>query len=65
SSRHGLIQKQVKFFIAQTNQKEVVLSEEHVGYDYLPYEKALERLTFPSAKEVLKSAEDFLCKREL
>lgn len=63
SNRFGNIRKKVIFFIAQTDQKNVILSEEHLAYSFLPFEKALERLTFESAKEVLKEAESFLNRR--
>ena len=34
----------------------MLLSEEHVGYDFLPYESALKRATFPAAKELIEKA---------
>jgi len=58
--RRGLIRKQVVFFLARTQRKRVKLSHEHVGYAFLPFEQALERLTYPSAKTILRQAEAFL-----
>jgi 8-oxo-dGTP pyrophosphatase MutT (NUDIX family) len=52
--------KIVTFFLAETKTKDVKISSEHIGYEWLPYEKALERLTFNNAKEILKKANDFL-----
>lgn len=52
--------KEVFFFLASTKAKEVKLSFEHVGYEWLPYEKALERLTYENARDVLKKAEKAL-----
>jgi len=58
------IMKIVTFFLAETKQEDVKLSFEHIGYKWLPYEKAFERLTFKNAKEVLKKANDFLAQRK-
>ena len=35
---------------------DVILSEEHVGYEFLPYEQAVKRATFAAAKELLRAA---------
>ena len=56
----GLIRKTVVFFLANVRSKKVTISHEHVGFEFLPYESALERLKYPTAKQVLKAAEDFL-----
>ncbi len=54
------ILKFVTFYLVETKTKEVKVSFEHLGYKWLPYEKALEKLTFKNAKEVLKKADTFL-----
>ncbi len=54
------IQKEVVFFILQSNTKEVELSFEHVGFTWLDYQHALEKLTFKNAKDVLQKANTFL-----
>ena len=56
SARHGLIRKTVMFFLAEVTKPDVILSEEHVGYDFLPYEQALKRATFAAGKELLRAA---------
>ncbi len=56
SQRHGLIRKTVVFYLAEVGETDVILSEEHVGYDFLPYEPALKRATFAAGKELLRSA---------
>ena len=56
SARHGLIRKTVVFFLAEVAKTDVILSEEHVGYEFLPYEPALKRATFAAAKELLRAA---------
>lgn len=59
-----IIHKQVVFLLAGTRTKGVKLSFEHIGYEWLPYGKALERLTYDNAKDVLKKAESFLVKHK-
>ena len=52
--------KTVVSFLAETKTEEIKLSHEHIGFAWLTYEDALERLTFENAKEVLKKASYFL-----
>ena len=54
------ILKTVAFYLFETRQKEVELSWEHIGYEWLVYEKAMERLRFSNTRKVLKKAYDFL-----
>jgi bis(5'-nucleosidyl)-tetraphosphatase len=54
------IKKTVYFFIGNVSSGEVTLSEEHIGFAWLSYDQALERLTFENAKEVLKEAKRFI-----
>ena len=53
------IMKFVTFFIAKTKTQKIKLTE-HTGYEWLPYEKALEKLTFKTAKQILQKSEEFL-----
>ena len=41
----------------------VELSFEHVGYVWLDYKHAMEKLTFKNSKDVLQKAHDFLKKK--
>ena len=54
------IHKEVVFFLIQTHTQEVKISYEHVGYTWLNYQHALEKLTFKNAKNVLQKAHDIL-----
>lgn len=54
--RKGLIRKTVVFFLAEVPGRDVVLSHEHVGFAFLPFEQAVKRVTYPSAREVLRAA---------
>lgn len=50
--------KEVIFFLARSKSQKVALSEEHKGYVWLPYPKALRLVTFN--KKLLMEAENFL-----
>ncbi len=52
--------KVVIYFLAETAQPEVALSHEHVGFDWLPYDAALARLTFKNSRELLAKAHEHL-----
>jgi bis(5'-nucleosidyl)-tetraphosphatase len=54
------IQKEVVFYLIQADTEQVELSFEHVGYAWLDYPDALEKLTFKNAKDVLQKAHAFL-----
>ncbi|HEY2584836.1 MAG TPA: NUDIX domain-containing protein [Tepidisphaeraceae bacterium] len=60
--KKGLINKTVVFFLGETRTapSAVVISHEHEGFAFLPIEEALARLTFPTAREMLKRAEEML-----
>src|SRR3989338_1041781 len=55
-----LITKTVVFYLAKTDTEKINLSFEHIGFIWLPYEKAIEKLTYKNAKEILKKVNDFL-----
>jgi 8-oxo-dGTP pyrophosphatase MutT (NUDIX family) len=52
--------KEVIFYLLETKTDSVRLSREHVGFDWLPFDKAYERLTFKNAKDTIKRARDYL-----
>ena len=58
--RRGLVRKEVILFLAETKSKKTTLSHEHVGFEFLPFDEALQRVTFPNAKQILREAEDHL-----
>ncbi len=64
--RQGLtVNKEVVFFIMDSQIEKVELSFEHVGFIWLDYRQAMEKLTFKNAKDVLQKAHDFLQKKGL
>lgn len=54
------IQKEVVFYLIQSDIQKVELSFEHVGYIWLDYQQTLEKLTFKNARDVLQKAHSFL-----
>lgn len=50
------VNKKVVFFLAETNTENVVISHEHVGYTWLNYNDAMEKITFDNAKTILTRA---------
>ncbi len=61
----NLIHKQVIFFLAETKTSEVNVSFEHTDYIWLDYEKALKKITYQNAKNVLSKAQNLLIKAKL
>ena len=56
------VYKEVVFYLVEAHTDAVRLSREHVGFDWLSFDKAHERLTYKNAKETLRKAHDFLDK---
>lgn len=52
--------KRVIYYIAETPEKEVKISYEHKGFEWLDYNNALKRITYKNSKDVLKGANEFL-----
>ena len=55
-----LMHKEVIFYLAKTEIEQVRISFEHIGFIWLPFDKAMEKLTFKNAKEMLEKAHAFL-----
>jgi len=55
--------KTVVFLLAETRTKKIKISFEHIGYAWLPYADALERMTFKDEKEVLRKADQFIMEK--
>ena len=54
------VKKIVVYFLAETKEEVVKISFEHQNFIWLPYEEALERLTYENAKELLRKAQPHL-----
>lgn len=57
------IHKEVIFFLIEAHTGKVELSYEHVGYNWLDYQRAMKTLTFRNARGVLQNAHEFLKKQ--
>ncbi len=55
-----LSHKQVIYLLGQTDKERVRISREHQGHTWLPYDEAMDKLTFKNARDVLKEAKIFL-----
>lgn len=55
-----LVSKEVVFYLTETKIQDVVISREHKGFEWLPYEEALNRVTFKGSKNLLIKANLYL-----
>lgn len=54
------VYKEVIFYLLESKTDAVRLSREHVGYDWMAFDSAYERLTYKNAKETLRKAHEYL-----
>ncbi len=52
--------KEVVFFLMETRPQGVVVSDEHQGFVWLPYQEALSKLSYNNARRVLSEGYAFL-----
>ena len=58
--RKRTIYKEVVYYLVETPDEGVVLSDEHTAYQWLPYEEVLGAITFENSKWVIKKAHERL-----
>ncbi|MBI2136347.1 NUDIX domain-containing protein [Candidatus Woesearchaeota archaeon] len=58
--KKDLIIKEVIFYLAETEEEKIKISHEHIGFKWLKYGDALEKVTYDNAKSLLQKAEAFL-----
>jgi DNA polymerase len=58
--KHHIVEKTVIFFLAEVGDQKIVLSDEHVGSAYLPFDEAIKQLTYASSREILRLAQAHL-----
>jgi len=56
------ISKTVVFFLAEAGRKKVRISDEHLGFRWLPYKEAKKQLTFVNARRMITRAQEYLKK---
>jgi 8-oxo-dGTP pyrophosphatase MutT (NUDIX family) len=54
--------KIVIFFLGKTNQEDIKISHEHLGYQWLEFDEAYKLVAFDNSKKILKKANDFIKK---
>ncbi|MFQ6025207.1 MAG: bis(5'-nucleosyl)-tetraphosphatase [Nitrosopumilaceae archaeon] len=54
------VHKEVLFFLARTNTKDVKLSHEHLDFVWLTFDDALKKITYKNARKVLEKAKNRL-----
>ncbi len=54
------IHKKVIFFLSETKQDRITLSDEHLDFIWLDFENATKKITFDTAKQIVKKANDLL-----
>lgn len=52
--------KTAVLFLAETKVHQVKISDEHIGYKWLDYDKAVSELTFLKSQKILEKANEFL-----
>ncbi|HEY8747564.1 MAG TPA: NUDIX domain-containing protein [Tepidisphaeraceae bacterium] len=60
--KKGLIRKSVVFFLGETQatDQDIVLSSEHEGFAFVPFDFAVRQTTYANARHVLRLAEEKL-----
>ena len=53
-----LVHKEVTYFLAETEERDVKLSFEHKGYEWLRFKESLSRLSFDNDRKILRRAND-------
>jgi len=56
----ALVSKEVSFYLAETKTEKVKISFEHIGFEWLDYRNAMERLTYKNSKKILEKANSFI-----
>ncbi len=58
--RDELSHKKVIYFLGRSEKEGITLSEEHQGFEWLPYEEAKSKVTFRNARNLLEKADEEL-----
>jgi bis(5'-nucleosidyl)-tetraphosphatase len=54
--------KKVVFYLAKIQEQEIQISNEHIGYQWLSFKDAFQRLSYYGPKKILKKAYKYLMK---
>ncbi|MBI3051595.1 NUDIX domain-containing protein [Candidatus Woesearchaeota archaeon] len=50
------VYKEVVYFLAEAGSEKVVISHEHIGFEWLDYAAAMKRITYANSRKVLEKA---------
>jgi len=56
--RGRTVYKEVVYYLIETPEAAVTLSDEHVGYQWLPYDEAVRAITFGNSKRIVGKAHE-------
>jgi len=56
------VHKRVVYFLAETSEERITISQEHQGFGWFSYQEALRKASYDNSKATLKEAEWFLNK---
>ena len=56
----NLVSKQVVFFVGKSTTQQVVISHEHLDYQWLALKRALAQVTYTNAQQMLRLADEFI-----
>ena len=58
--KNNKVHKIVSYYLAETNQKEVKLSFEHLDYKWSDYESLMKLITFDNSRKILENANELI-----
>ena len=58
--KNNKVHKIVSYYLAETEQKEVKLSFEHLDYRWVNYDDLMKLITFDNSKDILKKANELI-----
>lgn len=59
----GTVYKRAIFFLGQTPERDVTISDEHLNFGWFGYSSALKKMTYKPGRDLLAHAHQFLLKR--
>jgi 8-oxo-dGTP pyrophosphatase MutT (NUDIX family) len=58
--RAHTVYNEVVYYLIETPEEEVTLSDEHIDYQWLPHDRALQTITFANSRRVVEGAHEHL-----
>lgn len=64
-SKDRVVKKEVIFYLVESGSRSVRISREHDDFVWLPFDKAVEKVSYKNAKDILRKAHAWLLRRSL